>query len=197
MTVVGAVLAGGLGRRMGGSKAVVALDGRSLFEYPLAALHAAGIADVALVAKRSTELPPGHVVWLEPDEPRHPLTGVVHALRSAAGRGVFVCAADLVLLDAATVRRVLSAARPGDVAVVPTSGGHLQPLCAFYAPAALRALEHFEPSMSLKEAVMALGPRVLPFDDDDAFFNVNAPEDLLRASALLSRRSRSSSEPAG
>jgi molybdopterin-guanine dinucleotide biosynthesis protein A len=182
---------------MGGDKALVALDGRSLFEYPLAALRAAGIEEVALVAKRDTALPAGITVWLEPDAPRHPLTGVVHALRGAAGRGVFVCAADLVLLDAATVRRVLAAVRPDDLAVVPTADGHLQPLCAVYAPAALDALQHFDPSMSLKEAVTALGPRVLPFDDDDAFFNVNAPEDLLRASALLSRRSRSSSEPAG
>ena len=55
---VGVVLAGGPGRRMGGDKAVVALDGRPLLLYPLAALRAAGIADVALVAKRATELPP-------------------------------------------------------------------------------------------------------------------------------------------
>jgi len=188
MTVVGAVLAGGVGSRIGGDKAVVALDGRPLIDYPLAALRAAGIEEVALVAKRDTALPSGVPVWLEPDEPRHPLTGLVHALRSAGGRSVFACAADLVLLDAATVQRVLAAAQAGDLAVVPEAGGHLQPLCALYAPVALDALRRCETTTSLKEAVEALTPRVLPFDDDTPFFNVNTREDLERARVLLSRR---------
>ncbi|HEX6391629.1 MAG TPA: molybdenum cofactor guanylyltransferase [Solirubrobacteraceae bacterium] len=196
MTVLGAVLAGGLGRRIGGDKALVALEGRPLLSWPLAALRAAGIEEVAVVAKRETALPPGLTVWLEPDEPRHPLTGLVHALRGARGRAVLACAADLALLDEATVRRVLAAAQHGDVAVVPSAGGRLQPLCALYAPAALEALQHFDPRMSLTAAVEALGPRVAPFDDETPFFNVNSPEDLLQASALLSRRSRSSSAPA-
>jgi molybdopterin-guanine dinucleotide biosynthesis protein A len=188
MTVVGAVLAGGLGRRMGGQKAVSSLAGRSLAEYPLAALRAAGIEEVALVAKHDTALPAGVTVWLEPDEPRHPLTGLIHALRQADGRGVFACAADLVLLDAATVQRVIAAAQPGDLAVVPEAGDQLQPLCAFYAPGALGALEAAAPDTALTATALSLAPRVVPFDDDRAFFNVNTPQDLQRAEALLSRR---------
>jgi molybdopterin-guanine dinucleotide biosynthesis protein A len=187
MTVVGAVLAGGLGRRMGGRKALVELDGRPLVELPLAALRAAGIEEVAVVAKRDTVLPPAITVWLEPDAPRHPLTGLLHALRTA-GRPVFACAADLALLDAATVLRVLAAVEPGDLAVVPEAGGHLQPLCAFYAPGALDVLLRCDTTTALKGAVEALNPRVLPFDDDTAFFNVNTPADLARAAELLSRR---------
>jgi len=65
---VGAVLAGGEGRRIGGDKAIVELEGRPLVSYPLEALHE--VCDrVAVVAKRQTLLPPleGAVeLWLEP-----------------------------------------------------------------------------------------------------------------------------------
>ena len=75
---------------MGGDKAMAELDGTALLLHPLRALAAVTDAQ-AVVAKRDTRLPalpPGVEVWLEPDTPRHPLTGVLHALRAAAGRPV-------------------------------------------------------------------------------------------------------------
>ena len=87
--VIGALLAGGSGSRLGpGSKPAALLGGRPLASYPAAALEAV-CERVAVVCKRDTELPelPGVERWDEPDEPRHPLTGIVHALVTAeAGR---------------------------------------------------------------------------------------------------------------
>jgi molybdopterin-guanine dinucleotide biosynthesis protein A len=188
--VVGAVLAGGAGRRIGGDKALVPLGGRPLVAHPVEVLLGC-FAEVVVVVKADTalpDLPPGVVRWDEPAEPRHPLTGLVHALRAAAGRPVFACAADMALLDAATVTAVCAAHRPGDLAVVAQAGGRLQPLCARYAPAALAALERTAPDASLTAAVAALDPRVVPFADDAPFFNVNAPDDLRRAARLADRR---------
>ena len=74
---VGVVLAGGRGRRLGGDKAIVELEGRALVHYPLEALHEV-CDDVVVVAKRDTLLPPLSGIadlWIEPDEPRHPLVG--------------------------------------------------------------------------------------------------------------------------
>src|SRR3954467_2154111 len=105
---VGAVLAGGLGRRLGGDKAIVELEGRALVLYPLEALHEV-CDDVAVVAKRDTLLPPlagGADLWIEPDLPRHPLAGVAHALHLAAGRPVLAVAVDLPCIDAATLRMI-------------------------------------------------------------------------------------------
>jgi len=184
---VGVVLAGGAGRRIGGDKATVELAGRPLLLYPLAAVRAV-LRDVAVVAKRDTALPPldaAVAIWLEPDEPRHPLSGVLHALQRARGRPVLVVAGDLPLLAPSLVRRLARAGARGAPAVVPRAGGRLQPLCARYDAAALPALEGFDPAQRLSDVVTALGPLVLDVDDETSFFNVNRPEDLLQASALL------------
>jgi molybdopterin-guanine dinucleotide biosynthesis protein A len=188
---VGVVLAGGRGRRLGGDKAIVELDGRPLAHYPVRALRE--VCDqVVVVAKRDSLLPPlsGLAdVWVEPDAPRHPLAGVVHALRLATGRAVLVVAVDLVLVDAATLRRLLDADPDGGAAaVVARADGRLQPLCALYRPAALPALSRFAPDARAVAVVAALGPVVVDLPDATVLLNVNAPEDVLQASALLAVR---------
>ena len=113
MDVVGAVLAGGAGSRLGGSKAAALLAGRPLLSYPLAALRAA-VGEVAVVAKADTELPAvgyGVLIWREPDEPRHPLAGIVEALRRAEGRPVVVLACDLPFVTAELVRELVARRR--------------------------------------------------------------------------------------
>jgi molybdopterin-guanine dinucleotide biosynthesis protein A len=184
---VGAVLAGGLGRRIGGDKAIVELEGRALVHYPLEALHEV-CDDVVVVAKRDTMLPPlagAADLWIEPDEPRHPLTGVSHALRLAMGRAVLVVAVDLPLIDAATLRAILAADPGGAAVVAPRAYGRLQPLCALYTPAAMPALATFDAEARTIDVVERLGVREVAVPDSTAFLNVNRPEDLLQASALI------------
>lgn len=198
---IGVVLAGGAGRRIGGDKAAVALHGRPLVAYPLRAMQAV-LAEVVVVAKADSELPPlpGVPVWTEPAEPRHPLVGIVHALERATpppglgepARAVLVCAGDLPFADPEVLELVAHADARGAPAVVPRAGGRVQPLLARYEPAALAPLAAAlarRPVPSLTAAVDALGPRVLDVDDERSFFNVNAPEDLLTATALLDRAS--------
>jgi molybdopterin-guanine dinucleotide biosynthesis protein A len=185
---LGAVLAGGLGRRLGGSKAAVRLNGRPLITYPLRAVQEA-LGSAVIVAKADTELPslPGVEVWMEPPEPRHPLTGVIHALGLAEGRPVLICACDLPLVPADLVRQI-AGADPGEaLAVVASSEGRLQPLLARYEPEALEPLSAALQSggPSVREVVASLGARLCEVSDPAALFNVNTPEDLLRAGALL------------
>jgi molybdenum cofactor guanylyltransferase len=188
---VGVVLAGGLGRRIGGSKAIVELCGRPLIAYPLAALMDC-LSEVAIIAKPDTVLPslPGVTVWIEPETPRHPLVGIVQALRLAVGRPVLVCAADLPFVTPGLLDRIAATDPCGAPAVVPVCARVLQPLLAMYMPAAAPLLA---PAAELGESplrrdVEALQPRILDVADPEPFFNVNAPEDLLQAAALLDRR---------
>ncbi|HEY6760118.1 MAG TPA: NTP transferase domain-containing protein [Baekduia sp.] len=184
---VGVVLAGGRGRRLGGDKAIVELEGRPLIQYVLEALHE--VCDhVAVVAKRDTLLPAlaGTAdLWIEPDEPRHPLTGVAYALMMAAGRSVLAVAVDLPLIDAATLRAIATADPEGAAVVVPLVHGRPMPLCALYTPRAAPGLATFPPDAPATEVVRSLGARELDGLDPTAFYNVNAPEDLLQVSVLL------------
>ncbi|MCW2986914.1 MAG: molybdenum cofactor guanylyltransferase [Conexibacter sp.] len=186
--VVGVVLAGGLGRRLGGDKAIVELEGRALVHYPLEVLHEV-CDEVAVVAKRDTILPAlGGLadLWIEPDEPRHPLVGVAHALQLAAGRPILAVAVDLPLMDAATLRWLLSVEVGDDAcAVVPRVHGRLQPLCAVYTPRALPGLASFDADARTTDVVVGLGIREVDPPDPGAFFNVNRPEDLLQASVYV------------
>jgi molybdopterin-guanine dinucleotide biosynthesis protein A len=182
--VIGALLAGGSGSRLGaGSKPAALLAGRPLAAYPAEAL-AAVCERVAVVCKPDTELPdlPGTERWDEPDQPRHPLTGIVHALVTAGGP-VLVCAADMPFVTADACRTLMQGAG-ASAAVVATAGGVLQPTFGLYAPAALEVLRAAPADAPLTRTVEALDPvRVaLP---PALVRSVNTAEDLAEAEALL------------
>jgi molybdopterin-guanine dinucleotide biosynthesis protein A len=184
---VGVVLAGGRGRRLGGDKATVELEGRPLILYPLEALHEV-CDDVVVVAKRDTLLPPltGIAeVWIEPDHPQHPLTGISHALDLAMGRPILVVPVDFPLMDAATLRAIAHTDPEGAAAVVPQVHGRLEPLCALYLPRATAGIAAFDPDGRAPAIVEGLGICEIEPADPTAFYDVDRPEDLLQVSVLL------------
>ncbi len=192
-TAVGAVLAGGAGSRIGGAKATADLDGRPLLSYPLAAVVEAGLEPI-VVAKRDSALPPLDCrVVHEPDRPRHPLCGIVAALRHARDRPLVVVACDMPFADAGLLGWLASAPQP---LVVPSVDGRLQPLHARYDPALLPVLEAaLDRAEPLQETVASLEPRMVEESELARFgdprricFNVNAAEDLERAEELLNPR---------
>ncbi len=182
---IGVILAGGAGRRLGGSKATVGLHGRPLISYPLAALQQV-VADVVVVAKPSTPLPgiAGVTIWIEPERPSHPLLGIVHALSLADGRPILVCAGDLPFVTPRALEQLLAADPAGAPAVIACAAGETQPLLGCYQAVALEHLGRRELEGSVREAVASIGARTVEVDPH-VLFNVNYPEDLLRAAALL------------
>ena len=174
---------------MGTPKAAIDLCGRPLVEYPLAALAASGI-EAAVVAKSATPLPPLDVpVWWEPDEPTHPLLGIVTALEQA-GAPVVICGCDMPFVSPELLAYL---ARLDAALALPRSHGRLHPLLGRYEPALegsfAQALEAREP---LQETVARLGPVLLDehelrrFGDPDRLLvNVNTPDDLTEAKGLL------------
>ena len=188
---IGVVLAGGSGRRIGGSKAIVRLKGQPLITYPLGALRAA-LHDVMIVAKADTELPslPGITVWIEPSTPRHPIVGITHALALADRRPVLIAAADMPFLTPGVVEWLASADPGRSPAVIATHGGRLHPLLGCYQPQAAVPLAAALAAgdVALTDAVLALRPRLIEIEDEETLFNINAPEDLLQAAAVLDGR---------
>ena len=214
-----AVLAGGRGTRLGGAKSTVPLAGTPLVEHVLAAARDGGI-EAVVVAKRGTELPSlAERVIDEPDEPRHPLCGILTALDYAAQRGtgcaVLALACDMPFLPSALLRWLAALEGP----VVLEIDGALQPLPALCVTAQRPALrESLARERSLRSALgrcpasdtrSALGARSAPDtrparvvtarelvrfgDPRRMLFGVNRREDLALAESLLAE---SSNEPA-
>jgi molybdopterin-guanine dinucleotide biosynthesis protein A len=192
---VGVILAGGQGRRIGGQKALIELAGRPLIEW-IAAAAGQAFPEVWAVAKADTELPelPGVVVVREPPEPSHPVVGLVTALRAARGRPVVVAAADMPFVGVQTLR-VLGARQPGRT-LITAHGGQLQPLLARYEPADLPALEAAAGAARapLRAVVAGLHPALLEVADRRELFNVNTPEDLRHAEAIVAGEGKPAGE---
>jgi molybdopterin-guanine dinucleotide biosynthesis protein A len=183
--LIGCVLAGGAGRRLGAPKATAELAGRPLISYPLAALEEV-CERVVVVCKRDTELPPLDVErWDEPDDPRHPIAGIVHALERAGG-AILVCGADMPFVTPAACGLIARELRPGIKGAVGFCEGRLQPLLGAYATEALEVLRTAPADEPLTRTVESLMP--IPVDlEPDVVFNVNTREDL----AAAERRIRS------
>lgn len=195
---VGAILAGGAGLRIGGQKPTVELDGRPLISYPLEAVGQV-LSRVAILAKTGTELPPlaRVAVWIEPESPRHPLVGITQALALAGGRPVLVCAGDMPFVTPELVRRLVKADPGRAPAVVACSEDRMQPLLGCYQPRALELLS--EPARAasgrLMDVVAGIHPVRLEVDDPEELFDVDSPDDLLQAAAMLDRRRATAPRP--
>jgi molybdopterin-guanine dinucleotide biosynthesis protein A len=183
------VLAGGLGRRMGGGKSTAVLGGRPLLQRPIDAMRQAGLT-VAVVAKPDTPLPElgdDIAIWREPVQPHHPLVGIAHALRVSGGP-IVVCAGDMPFVPSALVAML---ARCDGVVTVTASASALQPLLGRYSPAVLEAIDAAiagEQSMrgfiaDLGGRAEVVGPdRLCAFGDPEIFMgDVDTQDDLRRA----------------
>jgi molybdenum cofactor guanylyltransferase len=191
-TARGCVLAGGAGSRLGRAKATVQLAGRPLIAYPLAALEAAGLEPV-VVARPSTELPPlERESWADPPGRRHPLAGIVEALRRAHGP-ILACACDMPFVTGELCAWLAAVPEP---LVVPRAGGRAHPLLARYDPEVAAALAaDLAVGRPVSEAVERIGPRYLEetelrrFGDPELLLaNVNTPDELAWAERQLADR---------
>jgi molybdopterin-guanine dinucleotide biosynthesis protein A len=187
--VMGAVLAGGRGTRLGEPKAVVELAGRPLIGYALEALVGTGL-DVVVVAKRDTPLPELDVpIWYERDEPVHPALGIATVLQRSPTDSVLVVGCDMPFVTTELLAHLASLPHP---LALPSAGGRLHPLIGLYARGLATAFAFSLGGHSLQQTVAELGPHLIDESELEQFgdpkrllFNVNTPEDLERAGELL------------
>lgn len=195
-----AILAGGLGLRLGGAKPLTELCGSSLLDRTLATVREAGLEPL-VVAKPDTDLgcDPGCEVLREPERPRHPLAGLAAALAQRL-QPLVVTPCDLPLLPGALLRRLAETTpdrKPGgEEAIVVVSGPYgTEPLLGRYPPTVASALlEAAERGAPAHRTLAELGARTVSVgslcDGDPRAFlhNVNTPADQLAAERLLSCR---------
>ncbi len=122
-----------------------------------------------------------------------PLGGLQTALRAASGKAVLVVACDMPFVERGLLEHMLDMISDADV-VIPRKDGLIEPLQAVYArhclPAVEKALQKGEQRVvSFFPEVRVLnveGETLERLDPDElSFFNINTPEDLERAEALL------------
>ncbi|MFZ1414361.1 MAG: molybdenum cofactor guanylyltransferase MobA [Defluviicoccus sp.] len=207
--VAGVVLAGGLGRRMGGGdKCLRTLGGRPLIAHvvararPQVAALLLTINDGASAAQLT-----GFGLPIVPDVVAGfagPLAGILTAMRWAQAsapqcRWLASFAADTPFVPLDLVARLRAAmAEHGAEIACAASGGRSHPVFALWPVALADALESALTVEAIRKidawtARFAVCP--VPFDDeagDDPFFNVNTPDDLARAAERLAAADRPS-----
>lgn len=196
MTAV-VILAGGDGRRMGGSKPLRVLAGKTLIERALE--QARRWADVVAVSVREHGQAGALAVPQILDEDGEgPLAGLASALRFARAKGagtLLTIACDMPVLPADLPQRLEEALTAELNAAIASSGGALHPVCGLWRSSALDMLADYRDSgrSSLKGFAEGVGYAGVewPIELYDPFLNVNQPEELEAAERLLaSFRSR-------
>ncbi|HHY96367.1 MAG TPA: molybdenum cofactor guanylyltransferase [Firmicutes bacterium] len=202
--ISGLILAGGSSSRMGFHKAHARLAGETLLARAVHTL--AGICHPIMVASRDpsvlSALPHGSSVILVQDEPpaAGPLGAMAAGLRATQAPFTLVLACDLALFPASlgAYMAAIAAREHGIQAVVPHWGRFWEPLAAVYARTCLPAItaaidDHRRRVTSFYDQV-----RLRPVEEQEitqfappevAFFNINRPEDLLRANTIILKES--------
>jgi molybdopterin-guanine dinucleotide biosynthesis protein A len=193
--VTGVIQAGGKSTRMGGRpKALLDLGGRRIIERVLDAVTPV-VDDVLIVTNtpelyRFLDLPMVGDAW-----PEHgSLGGIFTGLAAASGEAAFTVACDMPFLHREVARLVVGRAGEGDV-VIPRVGGTFETLHAVYAKSCLPHMERRLRAGRLKIVGFFEDVRVVEIAEAEVarhrapeavFMNVNTPEELARAQALVS-----------
>lgn len=199
--VLGAILAGGLARRMGGGdKTLRPIGGRTILAHVLGRLGPQ-CAALLINANGDPDRFAAYGLPVVPDDVpgfAGPLAGILAALDHAAAHHpglayVASAAADTPFLPRDLCRRLVAgrAADGADLACA-ASGGRTHPVVALW-PVAIRAdlrralVEEDERKIDRFTARYRVAVAHWPAEPFDPFFNANAPEDIAAAEALLGR----------
>jgi len=191
--MIGAVLAGGRGRRFGGDKLLYRINGRPLILYTVERLETAReIDEIVLVASRDNAeklKPLGHEVVID-ELLIGPMGGVYTALTLG---DAFIVAGDMPLLVPDFIDFLVSKFRKsGKVACVPRwENGYLEPLHSVYSRSFRGILEEKinTGDYALNRAIREANPCYVPIESlpegwRESFFNVNTREDLGRIKGI-------------
>ena len=202
MEIVGVIVAGGKGQRLGGDKPLHAFAGTTLIEAvierakPQVEHLAVNAPSEALSCYRA--LLGNDFEFLRDDEPGDvgPLAGILAGLDWAERCGASWLAtfpADTPFLPRDLVKRLLASSR-GSRPVAAHDGKQLHGLCAVWpvrSRTALRDAVRNGEMRSLRQAIAHLGGVEYVFEGAVTdFMNVNTPEDLREAERILAKSPR-------
>jgi molybdopterin-guanine dinucleotide biosynthesis protein A len=208
-TIAGVLLAGGLGRRMGGDKALVRLADRPLISHAAERL-APQVKTLIINANSDASRFADLALPVVPDETTDfpgPLAGVLAALHWVARNRPETTAVVSVSADApflpsdlvSNLAQALAEAHDARVAVAQSHGRRHHVIALWRLDTAADIADALARGERRAETMVdRLCAVAVPFPDDDIggrhvdpFFNVNTPDDLAFAEEILSREARS------
>lgn len=185
-TVAGVLLCGGKSVRMGSDKALLELDGKRLFEYPLALLDelCGSVVLACGPAERYADL--GRPLALDAEADAGPLAGLVAGLGATDAEWVLALGCDMpsVTIEHAAALLDEAARRSLDICVYESARGP-EPLCAVYrstclSPARAALAAGQRRLVSFWKEPLLIGRLPAP---EAALANLNTLEDLARERA--------------
>ncbi|MBI4234075.1 MAG: molybdenum cofactor guanylyltransferase [Chloroflexi bacterium] len=198
--VTGIILAGGKSTRLGRDKAKERVGGQTLLERAVAAL--AQVAEEVIIVVASDQergVPRGPRVRVAEDvhPGRGPVGGLHAGLLACRSPHAWAVACDMPFLNPRLLRSLMALA-PGYDAVVPRTGGRDHTLHAVYGRGCLDTLEGLLAQEQEHPGILDLLARVrvryvqeaevrLLDPEGLSLFNINSPQDLERARALVER----------
>lgn len=192
--IAGAILAGGQSRRMGEDKARLELGGVSLIQRAMDRLQPQVTRLILNVHGQARYLDIyGIPVVTDAAQDHHgPLAGILASLRWAETAGIpwiATVAVDTPFFPKNLVDRLWVAAQDRTMAAA-RSGGRLHPAFGLWKPELAEALERQigKGLRSVRQwvALHDAGIADWPAEPYDPFFNINQPEDVTKASRILS-----------
>jgi molybdopterin-guanine dinucleotide biosynthesis protein A len=202
------LLAGGLGSRLGSSKALQPVAGKPLIKHIIQ--RVSGLSDeffvvIARNASRSeySAILPDFIRVIS-DEPKgkSPLVGIVTGLRAAKSQYAIVLSCDIPFVNRRVIQLLLDRASGAEAAIPRSREGHLEPLQAVYLSdpmlqEAERALAkgHLSPIdainnlarvvyISIEDEIERIDPGLR------TFFNVNTKQDVATAEMMFMREQK-------
>lgn len=197
----GAILSGGMSRRMGEEKGLALLGGRPLISYVAQTLER--VADEIVIAvamgmsrKYREVLRDEYVIAEDRRADICPLEGLITALSAARGDIVLVSPCDTPFLRTETCESIVSLAKKRDGAV-PRIGGNFEPLHGVYKR--IKCLAAFEEALEegMRRPIDAYAMLDLEYVDEEivrltdprleSFWNLNGQEELRLAEKRISQ----------
>jgi len=182
--VIGIVLAAGDGTRMGGSKALLEIDGDALVRVHAARLREGGCQEVLAVVRRAVigdvgVVPGARVLASDADEQAGSLAVAMHEHRAVPDAIVVVTPVDAAPVGAQTVARLVEVVAAGAEAATPkfeTKSGH-PVVCRRRVLDAYRGSAPYPP---LRDVVRGLGDKRAYVDvaDPRVAVDLDTPEDV-------------------
>lgn len=180
--ITGLVLAGGRGRRMGGTdKGLVDWHGKPLVEHVVERLRPQ-VNALLISANRNLERYRAWAPVLEDPEPSAfagPLTGILVALRTTTTDWLAVAPCDLPALPADAIAHLVACLRGARAAYAAPGGTGHSLVCLLHSSLAPDLAHHIGAGGARVGAwFAAIGARAAPFADTAAFVNINAAADM-------------------